>query len=51
MRAFKDGVSDAEFAMKKIDLDVTQLEKEKVAQAGFVERLEKGYEWIREECG
>lgn len=51
MRAFKDGVSDTEFAKKKIDLDVTQLEKEKVAQAGFVERLEKGYEWIREECG
>ena len=51
MRAFKDGVSDAELAMKKIDLEATQLEKEKVAQAGFVERLEKGYEWIREECG
>lgn len=51
MRGFKDGVSDAELAVKKIDHEVAQLEKEKLAQAGLVERLEKGYEWIREECG
>ena len=43
MRSLKDGVSDTGLAMKKIALEVTQLEKEKVAQAGFVERLEKGY--------
>ncbi|KAL4071944.1 hypothetical protein J3A83DRAFT_2944801 [Scleroderma citrinum] len=51
MRAAKDGVSDAELAMKRIDHEVTQLEREKVAQAAMVERLEKGYEWIRDECG
>lgn len=46
----KKGIADAELSVKRLEHDLTTLEKDKVAQAGNVANLEKQYDWIREEC-
>jgi len=46
----KRGISDAEIEVKKLEHDISTLEKDKVAQAKFVTDLEKQHEWIRDEC-
>ncbi|KAH7886786.1 condensin complex subunit SMC2 [Phlebopus sp. FC_14] len=49
MKAQKAGVADADLNMKRLDHEITALEKDKVAQAGRVDSIEKQFEWIREE--
>ena len=50
IREQKKGVSDAEIELKKLEHDITAIEKDKVTQAKFVTDLEKQHEWIRDEC-
>lgn len=45
----KQGISDAELNVKRLEHEISALEKDKVAQAGFQTNLEKQYDWIREE--
>ncbi|KAI6043920.1 condensin complex subunit SMC2 [Pisolithus marmoratus] len=47
----KDGMVEADLSVKRLEHEITQLEKEKVAQKSAVERLEKAWEWITEESG
>ncbi|KAF9233061.1 condensin complex subunit SMC2 [Melanogaster broomeanus] len=49
MKAHKKGLSQADMDVKTLEHDIRALEKEKVAQAGNVAKLEKQFEWIREE--
>ncbi|KAG6336423.1 hypothetical protein ID866_2666 [Astraeus odoratus] len=51
IRACKDGASEMDLTIKRLDHEVGQLQKEKVAQGVVVEKLEKAWDWIREECG
>lgn len=46
----KKGISDAELNVKRLEHEISALEKDKVVQAGFLANLEKQYDWIREEC-
>ncbi|KAI6127030.1 condensin complex subunit SMC2 [Pisolithus sp. B1] len=51
LRERKDGMDEADLSVKRLEHEITQLGKEKVAQRSEVERLEKAWEWIREESG
>ncbi|KAG8215877.1 condensin complex subunit SMC2 [Butyriboletus roseoflavus] len=46
----KKGISDAELDVKRLEHEISALEKDKVTQVGWMANLEKQYDWIREEC-
>ncbi|KAG6373678.1 hypothetical protein JVT61DRAFT_6349 [Boletus reticuloceps] len=46
----KKGISDAELNVKRLEHEISALEKDKITSAGTMGNLEKQYDWIREEC-
>lgn len=50
IKAQKKGISDAELNVKRLEHEISALEKDKVTQVAYVANLEKQYDWIREEC-